>query len=67
MSHYSEFGAEARKVMFQKNIKLKDVAQELGISVTYVSEILKGTRPGDKQKPLIANMLGMEREDAYES
>ncbi|WP_410512081.1 helix-turn-helix transcriptional regulator [Paenibacillus sp. BR2-3] len=60
MQHYTEFGAEARKVMFQRSIKMKDVAQELGVSVTYVSEIFKGTRPGEKQKPLIAKMLGME-------
>lgn len=60
MGHYTEFGAEARKIMLQKNIKLKAVAQELGVSSTYVSEIFKGTREGEKQKPLIAKMLGME-------
>ncbi|WP_025848730.1 helix-turn-helix domain-containing protein [Paenibacillus ehimensis] len=62
MPHYTEFGAEARKIMFQKNIKMKEIAQELGVSVTYVSEIFKGTRPGEKQKPLIAKLLGMESE-----
>lgn len=62
MPHYTEFGAEARKIMLQRNIKMKDVAQEIGVSVTYISEILKGTRPGEKQKPLIAKMLGMESE-----
>ncbi|WP_340397766.1 helix-turn-helix transcriptional regulator [Paenibacillus sp. FSL E2-0202] len=62
MQNYTEFGAEARKVMLQKKIKMKDVAQELGVSVTYVSEILKGTRPGEKQKPRIAEMLGLECE-----
>jgi len=62
MPHYTEFGAEARKIMFQRNIKMKDVANELGVSVTYVSEILKGTREGKKQKPAIARLLGMESE-----
>lgn len=62
MSHYTEFGAECRKIMFQKNIKMKDLAKELGVSVTYVSEIFKGTRPGEKQKPIIAKMLGLESE-----
>ncbi|MCE3202501.1 helix-turn-helix domain-containing protein [Paenibacillus sonchi] len=62
MQNYTEFGAEARKVMLQKRIKMKDVAQELGVSVTYVSEIFKGTRPGEKQKPRIAEMLGLECE-----
>ncbi|MEK3788784.1 helix-turn-helix domain-containing protein [Paenibacillus sp. FSL K6-1230] len=64
MPHYTKFGAEARKIMLQRNIKLKDLAEELGVSVTYVSEILKGTRSGEKQKPLIAKMLGMESEVA---
>ncbi|MEK4854831.1 helix-turn-helix transcriptional regulator [Paenibacillus sp. FSL H7-0756] len=62
MQNYTEFGAEARKVMLQKKIKMKDVARELGVSVTYVSEIFKGTRPGEKQKPRIAEMLGLECE-----
>lgn len=62
MPHYTEFGAEARKIMFQKNIKMKDIAQELGVSVTYISEIFKGTREGKKQKPLITKMLDMKSE-----
>ncbi|WP_138751882.1 helix-turn-helix domain-containing protein [Paenibacillus sinopodophylli] len=62
MANYTEFGAEARKIMLQKNIKMKDVAKEVGVSVTYVSEIFKGTRPGKNQKPIIAKMLGLESE-----
>lgn len=62
MTHYTEFGAEARKIMFQKNIKMIDVAKEIGVSVSYVSDIFKGARYGEKQKPLIAKMLGMESE-----
>jgi len=60
---YTEFGLEARKIMLLKNIKMTDIAKQLGISVTYVGEIFKGTRPGDKYKPLIAEMLGMETEE----
>ena len=60
MQHYTEFGAEARKIMLQKNIKMVDLAKELGVSVTYVSEILKGTRRGEKYKNRIAEMLGMK-------
>jgi len=60
MTHYTEFGAEARKIMLQKNIKMTEVAKELGVSSTYISEIFKGTRNGVKQKPKIAKMLGME-------
>lgn len=64
MQHYTEFGAEARKIMLQKNIKMVDLANELGVSVTYVSEIFKGTRKGEKYKRRIAEMLGMESEVA---
>ncbi|MGG0891656.1 helix-turn-helix domain-containing protein [Cytobacillus horneckiae] len=62
MTHYTDFGVEARKIMLQKNIKMIDLAKELGVSVTYISEILKGTRRGEKQKPKIAEFLGMESE-----
>lgn len=63
MGNYSEFGAEARKKMLQKRITLKEIAAELNLSAPYVSEILRGTRKGEKQKPLIAKMLGMESEE----
>ncbi|MDT2173142.1 XRE family transcriptional regulator [Paenibacillus larvae] len=62
MQNYSEFGAEARKIMLVKDIKMVDMAKELGISTTYLAEILKGTRKGTKQKPKIAEMLGMGSE-----
>lgn len=62
MAHYTEFGAEARKIMLRRNIKMKDVAGELGVTSSYVSDIFRGLRPGEKQKPIIAKMLGMESE-----
>lgn len=62
MGNYSEFGAEARKLMLQKGITLKDIAEKLDVSAPYVSDILKGNRKGEKQKPLIAKMLGMDSE-----
>lgn len=60
MPHYTEFGAEARKIMHLRGIKMIDVAKEIGVSVSYVSDIFNGARSGEKQKPLIAKMLGME-------
>ncbi|WP_010271417.1 helix-turn-helix domain-containing protein [Paenibacillus senegalensis] len=62
MQKYSDFGLQARKLMLQKGITLKDIAEKLNLSTPYVSEILKGTRRGEKQKPIIAEMLGMEKE-----
>lgn len=62
MSHYAEFGVEARKIMLQKNITLTNLAQQLGVSVTYVWEILKGTRKGVKYKKRICEILVLESE-----
>lgn len=67
MAKYTDFGLEARKIMLLKNIKMVDVARELGVSVTYVSEIFKGTREGKKQKPEIAKMLGLEVSECQEA
>lgn len=63
MEKYSEFGAEARKIMLQKGITLKDIAEKLNVSAPYVSDILRGNRKGEKQKPIIAEMLGLESEE----
>ncbi|WHX50521.1 helix-turn-helix transcriptional regulator [Paenibacillus woosongensis] len=62
MEKYSEFGAEARKIMLQRGITLKDIAEKLNVSAPYVSDILRGNRKGEKQKPIIAEMLGLESE-----
>ncbi len=60
MKIYSDFGIEARKIMLLRGIKMRSIAEELGVSSTYVSEILKGTRSGGEFKARIAAMLGME-------
>lgn len=44
MTHYSQFGADMREVMLKKGITLTALANSLGISTSYVSKILKGTR-----------------------
>lgn len=59
VGHYTDFGAEARKIMLKKDIKLTSLANQLGISVTYVSEILKGTRKGASYKSQISKILNM--------
>lgn len=62
MKGYSEFGLKARMVMLQKRITAASIAKELSVSATYVSEILKGTRPGNGKREQIAKILGMEEE-----
>lgn len=60
MTNYTEFGAEARKLMLLKGITVTQLAKELGISTNYVSDIFKGARSGRKYKNRIAEILGME-------
>ncbi|MEL7656207.1 MAG: helix-turn-helix transcriptional regulator [Bacillota bacterium] len=62
MGGYSEFGLKARQVMLQKRISGAEIARKLGVSNSYVSEILKGTRDGKGKKEQIAKMLGIEDE-----
>lgn len=62
MGGYSEFGIKARTVMLQKRISGATIAKELGVSASYVSEILKGTREGNGRKEQIAKILGLEEE-----
>jgi transcriptional regulator with XRE-family HTH domain len=57
---YTPFGLRARKAMLLKGIKLSKLANELDVSTTYVSQIFKGLRTGSKQKPLIAQYLGIK-------
>ena len=59
MIKYSAFGLEARSIMLKKSITMTALAKELGISVTYLSEIFKGTRNGKSQKERIAQILNM--------
>lgn len=61
MQHYTDFGAEARKIMLQKGITMTVVAKELGITVSYLSDILKGNRAGVRHKDRIAEILGMPK------
>ena len=59
---YSKFGLEARRIMFENNIPVRALARQLGITDTYLHDILKGTRVGEKQKPEIIRILGMSEE-----
>ncbi|PEK28215.1 MULTISPECIES: helix-turn-helix domain-containing protein [Bacillus cereus group] len=57
---YSSFGIEVRKVLLERNLTLTVLASELKISVSYLSDILKGSRKGKKQKKAIVELLGLD-------
>ncbi len=56
----SNFGKEVKKAMIDKDVKLKDLASEIGVSTPYISDILNGNRTGSKYKAKIAEFLGLE-------
>ena len=60
MSNYTDFGVQARVIMLQKDIKISEVAEHLGVSSSYVGDIFRGARKGKKRKGEIAKFLGME-------
>ncbi|MEC5303734.1 helix-turn-helix transcriptional regulator [Bacillus thuringiensis] len=57
---YSSFGIEVRKVLLERDLTLTVLASELKISVSYLSDILKGSRKGEKQKKAIVELLGLD-------
>lgn len=56
----TDFEMKARMAMLQKGITFTSLAKELGVSATYVWDIVKGTRPGTGQKEKIAEILEIE-------
>ncbi|MEG0952323.1 MAG: helix-turn-helix transcriptional regulator [Cellulosilyticaceae bacterium] len=57
---HSVFGLEAKRAMMERDMKLKELAAQLGISSSYLCEIFKGTRGGEKHRKRIAEILGLE-------
>ncbi|MGY3419475.1 transcriptional regulator with XRE-family HTH domain [Bacillus mycoides] len=57
---YSSFGIEVRKVLLERDLTLTILASELKISVSYLSDILRGSRKGKKQKRAIVELLGLD-------
>ena len=62
MKGYSDFGLRARMIMLKENIKVKTIAEHLGVSSTYVCDIFKGTRESNKYRVKIAQFLGIKEE-----
>ncbi len=59
MVEYSAFGLEVRKILIFQGKSMTKFAKELGISCTYLSEILRGTRESEKYKQKIIQALEM--------
>lgn len=63
-----EFGKFIAEKRLEKDIKLKPIAERLGVSVTYLSDIIKGRRnPPDKDGlEIFAEMLSLNETEKAE-
>ena len=59
----SEFEKQVRHALIDHNMSMTDLASELGISVSYVYEIITGTRKAEGQKARIKSFLGLTDSD----
>lgn len=62
----SEFEKQVRIALIQQDMTLKELASELGISISYVYEVISGTRKAKDKKQKIIDLLGLDA-DAYEN
>lgn len=62
-----EFGKYIAEKRLEKDVKLKPIAEALGMSVTYLSDIIKGRRnPPDKEGlDKLADMLNLNEQEKY--
>ena len=56
----SDFEKQVRIALIQQEKTLTNLATEMGISVSYLYELLKGTRTAEDQKQKIKNLLGLD-------
>lgn len=63
-----EFGAYIAQKRVEKDVKLKPIAEKLGVSVTYLSDIIKGRRnpPDIDGLEALANALNLNEEERDE-
>ena len=54
------FGKEVAKALIDKDMDKGELAEAIGISQPYLTDILKGTREGTERKKQIAEHLGLD-------
>lgn len=62
-----QFHINVQTQLIMKDLTMKDVAVKLGISSSYLTDIVKGNRKAEKHKQRIAEYLGFyypKKEDA---
>ena len=56
----NEFEKAVRKALIDKEMKLTDLANAIGISLTYLYDILAGNRKAEHQKKKIIEILNLQ-------
>ncbi|MFI3130955.1 multiprotein-bridging factor 1 family protein [Mammaliicoccus sciuri] len=58
----TEFGLKVRTELLKRNMTSKQLAEKLGISPAYLSDILRGHRDAINQRKRIAKILDIKEE-----
>lgn len=58
----TDFGLLVRTELLKRELTLTELADKLGISTAYLSDILRGRRDAKEQKQRIAKLLDLENE-----
>lgn len=59
----SDFKKQVRIELIHKGMTMKDLADEMGISVSYLSELLNGTRTNQAQLDKIKYLLDIDKDE----
>lgn len=59
----SDFKKQVRIELIHKGMTMKDLADEIGISVSYLSELLNGTRTNQAQLDKIKYLLDIDEDE----
>ena len=58
-----DFKKQVRIQLIHKDMTMKDLADEMGISVSYLSELLNGTRTNQTQLDKIKYLLDIDEDE----
>lgn len=56
------FEKQVRHALIDRNMNMKDLAEELGITVSYLYDIMTGARKAEHQKQRIREFLDIEQD-----
>lgn len=59
----SEFEKQVRHALIDHNMTMKELAEQVGITVSYLYDIVTGARKAEHQKQRIRQLLSIEDKD----